>query len=96
MDAMTKSHKRRRDNQYPSLPPPKGSDHSKKTRHDSDASEQPIDDILIPDDMHLSDSEDTRADHLPKIKNRPDWLKPIPEEETPETPEPDWVIPLND
>nr|GEW57367.1 hypothetical protein [Tanacetum cinerariifolium] len=24
------------------------------------------------------------------------WLKPIPEEEAPETPEPDWVIPLND
>ncbi|GJS11552.1 hypothetical protein Tco_0368348 [Tanacetum coccineum] len=56
----------------------------------------PIDDILIPDDMHLSDSKDTGADHLPKIKTRPDWLKPIPEEEMPETPEPDWVIPLND
>ncbi|GJT95890.1 hypothetical protein Tco_1091408 [Tanacetum coccineum] len=34
-----------------------------------------IDDIPIPDDMHLSDSEDTGADHLPKIKTRPDWLK---------------------
>ncbi|GKG08262.1 hypothetical protein Tco_0334094, partial [Tanacetum coccineum] len=59
-------------------------------------SEQPTDDIPIPDDMHLSDSEDTGADHLPKIKTRRDWLKPIHEEETPETPEPDWVIPPND
>ncbi|GJZ86078.1 hypothetical protein Tco_0657688 [Tanacetum coccineum] len=40
--------------------------------------------------------EDTDVDHLPKIKTKPDWLKPIPEEETLETPEPDWVIPLND
>ncbi|GKB86848.1 hypothetical protein Tco_0959120, partial [Tanacetum coccineum] len=30
--------------------------------------EQPVDDIPIPDDVHLSESEDTSADHLPKIK----------------------------
>ncbi|GKD64496.1 hypothetical protein Tco_1306604, partial [Tanacetum coccineum] len=30
------------------------------------------------------------------IKTRPDWFKPLPEEETPETPKLDWVIPLND
>nr|GFA34659.1 hypothetical protein [Tanacetum cinerariifolium] len=59
-------------------------------------SEQLIDDISILDDIHLSDSEDTNADHLPKIKTRLDWLKPIPEEETSETPKPDWIIPLND
>ncbi|GJX09338.1 hypothetical protein Tco_0199197, partial [Tanacetum coccineum] len=41
-------------------------------------------------------SKDTGANHLPKIKTRPDWLKPIPEEEMSETPEPDWFIPLND
>ncbi|GKD57796.1 hypothetical protein Tco_1291183, partial [Tanacetum coccineum] len=46
--------------------------------------------------MHLSNSEDIDADHLPKIKTKPDWLKPILEEETPETQEPDWVIPPND
>ncbi|GKB08373.1 hypothetical protein Tco_0836657 [Tanacetum coccineum] len=40
-------------------------------------SKQPVVDIIIPDYMHLSNSEDT-------------------EEDTPETPEPDWVIPLND
>ncbi|GKD38044.1 hypothetical protein Tco_1258251 [Tanacetum coccineum] len=50
-------------------------------------SEQPVDDVLIPDDVHLSDSVDTGAAHLPKIKTRPDWLKPLPEE-APETPEP--------
>ncbi|GJZ60364.1 hypothetical protein Tco_0616180 [Tanacetum coccineum] len=59
-------------------------------------STQPTDDILIPDDMHLSDSEDSGADHLLKIKTRPDWLKPIPEDETSETLEQDWVIPPND
>ncbi|GJR73284.1 hypothetical protein Tco_0085649 [Tanacetum coccineum] len=47
-------------------------------------------------DVHLLDSEDIGADHLPKIKTRPDWLKPILEEKTSETPEPDWVIPPND
>ncbi|GJV64374.1 retrovirus-related pol polyprotein from transposon TNT 1-94 [Tanacetum coccineum] len=111
MDVTAKSRKRCHDDQDPHPPPPMGSDQSKKTRHDFDAfdapsntskekpnsqSEQPTDDIPIPDDMHLSYSEDTDVDHLSKIKTRPDWLKPIPEEETPETPEPDWVIPPND
>ncbi|GJZ00807.1 hypothetical protein Tco_0518236 [Tanacetum coccineum] len=47
-------------------------------------------------DVHISDSEDAGTAHLLKIKTRPDWLKPIPKEERPKTPEPDWVIPLND
>ncbi|GJW68494.1 hypothetical protein Tco_0122918 [Tanacetum coccineum] len=38
-------------------------------------SEQPIDDVPIPDDVRISDSEDTSAAYLPKIKTRPDWLK---------------------
>nr|GEU58743.1 hypothetical protein [Tanacetum cinerariifolium] len=59
-------------------------------------SEQPVDDVSIPDDVHLSDSKDTGAAHLLKINTRPDWLKPLPEEEAPETPKPDWVIPPND
>ncbi|GKF07147.1 hypothetical protein Tco_0041371 [Tanacetum coccineum] len=46
--------------------------------------------------MDLSDSEDTDTAHLPKIKTRPDWLKPVPKEDTPATLEPDWLIPLND
>ncbi|GJY74351.1 hypothetical protein Tco_0478782, partial [Tanacetum coccineum] len=46
-------------------------------------------------DVHFSDSEDTGATHLPKIKTRPDWLKPVLEEETPGTLEPNWVVPPN-
>ncbi|GJZ55109.1 hypothetical protein Tco_0610302 [Tanacetum coccineum] len=57
---------------------------------------QLVEDIPIADDVHVSGSEDIGDAHLLKIKTRPDWLKPIPEEERPETPEPDWVIPTND
>ncbi|GJU89458.1 hypothetical protein Tco_1301881 [Tanacetum coccineum] len=99
--ALTKSRKRRRDDQYPPPPPIKDSDRSKKKKHDFDQkpaspSEQPINDDPIPVDMHLLESEDTGAAHLPKIKTRPDWLTPLPEEEMPKTPKPDWVIPPND
>ncbi|GKA10388.1 hypothetical protein Tco_0689821, partial [Tanacetum coccineum] len=59
-------------------------------------SEQPVNDDPIPNDMYLSESEDTDTAHFLKIKTRPEWLKPIPEEETSETPEPDWIIPQND
>ncbi|GJX29275.1 hypothetical protein Tco_0237354 [Tanacetum coccineum] len=81
---LTTSRKRHRDDQDPPLPPPpKDSNKSKKTRHDSDASasKQP--------------QAQTTA-HLPKIKTRPEWLKPVPEEERPKTPEPDWSVPSND
>ncbi|GJT14121.1 hypothetical protein Tco_0861163 [Tanacetum coccineum] len=47
-------------------------------------------------DVHISDSEDTDAAHLLKIKTRPDWLKPVPEEEMPKTPKPERVIPPNE
>ncbi|GJV56247.1 hypothetical protein Tco_1457252 [Tanacetum coccineum] len=59
-------------------------------------SEQPVKDVPIPEDVHVSDSEDTGDAHLPKIKTRLAWLKLVPEEERPETPKPEWVIPLND
>ncbi|GJR62593.1 hypothetical protein Tco_1504755 [Tanacetum coccineum] len=39
---------------------------------------------------------DTDSAHLPKIKLRPEWLKPIPKEDQPETIEPDWSVPPND
>ncbi|GKF58585.1 hypothetical protein Tco_0172122, partial [Tanacetum coccineum] len=68
---------------------------SSKQKPDSQ-SEQPTNDISILDDMHLSDTKDIGADHLPKIKTKIDWLKPILKEETPETPELDWLIPSND
>ncbi|GJV00968.1 hypothetical protein Tco_1330238 [Tanacetum coccineum] len=38
---------------------------------------------------------DASASQQPLIKTRPDWLKPIPEEDTPDELEPDWVIPPN-
>nr|GEV34082.1 hypothetical protein [Tanacetum cinerariifolium] len=53
---------------------------------------EPSDDIPIPNDIYLTNSEDIGANHLPKNMTRPDWLKPIPEEkEALETPEPDWI-----
>ncbi|GJY20472.1 hypothetical protein Tco_0393038 [Tanacetum coccineum] len=69
---------------------------SRKRRRDDQDPPLPPPKDSDQNDMHLSDSEDTGADHLLKIKTRRDWLKPIPEEETPETQEPDWVIPPND
>ncbi|GJZ48677.1 hypothetical protein Tco_0602509, partial [Tanacetum coccineum] len=59
-------------------------------------SEQPVEDVPIPDDVNVSDSEDTNTAHLPKIKTKPDWLKHVLEEDKPATPEPDWVIPPNE
>nr|GEU47958.1 ribonuclease H-like domain-containing protein [Tanacetum cinerariifolium] len=52
-------------------------------------SKQPVKDVPIPYDVNISDSKDTDTAHLPKIKTRPNWLKPLPEEDRPETPEPD-------
>ncbi|GKA63825.1 hypothetical protein Tco_0763431 [Tanacetum coccineum] len=52
-------------------------------------SEQPVEDVPILDDVNISDSEDTDTVYLPKIKTRPDWLKPVPEEDIPATLKPD-------
>nr|GEV91198.1 histone deacetylase 14 [Tanacetum cinerariifolium] len=59
-------------------------------------SEQPVEDVSIPDDVNISDSEDTDTSHLPKIKTRPNWLKPVTEKDRSKTPKPNWVIPPND
>ncbi|GKD65345.1 hypothetical protein Tco_1307453 [Tanacetum coccineum] len=59
-------------------------------------SKQLVEDVPMPDTANISDSEDTDSSHLPKIKPRPKWLKPIPEEDIPATPKPDWSIPMND
>nr|GEV11570.1 putative reverse transcriptase domain-containing protein [Tanacetum cinerariifolium] len=55
--------------------------------------EQPVKDVPIPDDVNISDLEDTDTAHLSKIKTRPDWLKPLPKEDRPKTPKSDWIIP---
>ncbi|GKC00957.1 hypothetical protein Tco_0987093 [Tanacetum coccineum] len=54
-------------------------------------SEQPVNEVPIPDDVNVLDLEDTDNAHLPKIKNIPDWLKLVPEEDRPKTLEPDWI-----
>nr|GEU54003.1 hypothetical protein [Tanacetum cinerariifolium] len=48
------------------------------------------------DNVNVSDSEDTDTAHLPKLKTRPDWMKPVLEEDRPATPKPYWVIPPNE
>ncbi|GJY09364.1 hypothetical protein Tco_0377549 [Tanacetum coccineum] len=42
-----------------------------------------------------SDHKDTGFAHLPHVKPRPEWLKPIPDDDIPATPEPAWVIPIS-
>nr|GEW30296.1 retrovirus-related Pol polyprotein from transposon TNT 1-94 [Tanacetum cinerariifolium] len=74
-----KSRKRRCDDQDLPLPPDSGL----------------IEDIPMPDTANISDSEDTNSTHLLKIKQRPKWLKAIPDDERPSTSEPAWVIPAS-
>nr|GEW67861.1 copia protein [Tanacetum cinerariifolium] len=50
-------------------------------------------DLILDEQVHLSDDEDTGNDHLPKADMRKDWWKPLPEEERPTTPETAWTIP---
>nr|GEV52712.1 hypothetical protein [Tanacetum cinerariifolium] len=48
-----------------------------------------IPDDSIPDEqIHLSDDEDSRNDHLPTANSRKGWWKPLPAEERPATPKP--------
>ncbi|GKG47233.1 hypothetical protein Tco_0504430, partial [Tanacetum coccineum] len=55
--------------------------------------EQPTKDIPISDEGHVSDSENTDNAHMPKVSDITTWFRPIPEEERPSSPEPEWVIP---
>ncbi|GJX47689.1 reverse transcriptase domain-containing protein [Tanacetum coccineum] len=58
-------------------------------------SEQSSDDNPITDEGHVLDLEDTDNTHIPKVPAAT-WFKPIPEEERPTIPEPEWTIPSND
>ncbi|GJV01811.1 hypothetical protein Tco_1335380 [Tanacetum coccineum] len=58
-------------------------------------SEQPVEDIPMSNTTNISDSEDIGSAHLPKNTLRPEWLKPIPEEDRPATPKLAWVIPTS-
>nr|GEU54017.1 hypothetical protein [Tanacetum cinerariifolium] len=59
-------------------------------------SEHQIDDVPIPNEVHISDSDDIDATPLSKIKTKPNWLKPVPKEDRPKTPELEWAVPPND
>ncbi|GJU30501.1 hypothetical protein Tco_1174090 [Tanacetum coccineum] len=42
--------------------------------------------------VYLSDDEDIRHDHIPKVNLKQDWWKPLSEEDRHATPEPAWSI----
>ncbi|GKE51143.1 hypothetical protein Tco_1486299 [Tanacetum coccineum] len=74
-----KSRKRRHNDQDPPPPLP-DSDLSKRRRHDTGAS---------------GSSQPLAPQSSAWKKPRPTWLKPIPEDDRPATPEPVWVIPTS-
>nr|GFC92265.1 hypothetical protein [Tanacetum cinerariifolium] len=68
-----KSSKRHRDDQDP-LPPPR----FRAKKQSACDFEQPIKDTIM-DNVNISDSEDIDTAHLPKLKTKPDWMKPVPD-----------------
>ncbi|GJV93235.1 hypothetical protein Tco_1541048, partial [Tanacetum coccineum] len=82
----------------PPPPPPLSTGASGSAQQTSTQELSPTDSLIqddsIPEEqVHLSDDEDSRNDHLPKADSQKDWWKTLPEEERPATPEPAWVIP---
>ncbi|GJR19855.1 hypothetical protein Tco_0968382 [Tanacetum coccineum] len=55
--------------------------------------EQPTEDILISDEGHVLNLEDTDNAHMLKVSDTTTLFRPIPEEERYASPEPDWGIP---
>nr|GEV68856.1 hypothetical protein [Tanacetum cinerariifolium] len=66
---------------------------SSSKQQSSPHAEQPVEDLPMPETANISDSEDTDSAYLPKIKQKPEWLKPILDDKRLATPEPAWVIP---
>ncbi|GKC38210.1 hypothetical protein Tco_1050594 [Tanacetum coccineum] len=62
-----------------------------KRKHDGDDDDD--DDDEGPPAGSNQDPEDTDNAHMPKIPDTTTWFRPIPEEERPASPEPEWVIP---
>nr|GEU64291.1 hypothetical protein [Tanacetum cinerariifolium] len=52
---------------------------------------QLIEGVPITDNVNVLDFEDTDIAHLSKLKTRPDWMKPVPEEDRLATLESDWM-----
>ncbi|GKD51531.1 hypothetical protein Tco_1280507 [Tanacetum coccineum] len=96
-----KDHKRKHDgdddNDDDDEGPPAGSNQAKDPVEEPTdkviMDEQPTEDIPISDEGHVSDPEDTNNAHMPKVPDTTTWFRPIPEEERPASPEPEWVIP---
>ncbi|GKG14678.1 hypothetical protein Tco_0354278 [Tanacetum coccineum] len=65
---------------------------SSSKQHSGPHSEQPVENVPMTDTANISNSKDTNSAHLLKIKQRPEWLKPILEEDRPTTLEPDWSM----
>nr|GEW19688.1 hypothetical protein [Tanacetum cinerariifolium] len=62
---------------------------SSSSKQQSDShSKQPIEDVHITDNVNVLNFDDNDTAHLPKLKTRPDWMKLVPEEDRPATPEP--------
>ncbi|GJV79603.1 hypothetical protein Tco_1515473 [Tanacetum coccineum] len=59
-------------------------------------SKQSSDDIQIHNEEQDSDSDDNDNAHVLKVQSTTSWFRPIPEEDRPATPEPEWTIPSND
>ncbi|GJV58558.1 hypothetical protein Tco_1459563 [Tanacetum coccineum] len=66
-----------------------------RSEPESGHSKHSSDDVSKQDEGHVSDLEDTDNAHIPKV-TAATWFKPIPEDERPATPEPEWTIPPND
>nr|GEY75060.1 hypothetical protein [Tanacetum cinerariifolium] len=69
---------------------------SSSKQHQTSPFGGPTEDVPIPYEVHNSNIEDTKNAYLLKITTTADWFRPIPEEERPATPEPEWSIPPND
>nr|GEW05761.1 hypothetical protein [Tanacetum cinerariifolium] len=107
-ESKRESRKRRRKDQDPPPPPTKDTNQSKRSRYDSDASgsTQALDPQPsawktsntkeAPSGSYQQKSVIHSEQPVNEINPRSDWLKHVPEEDRPKTPQPDWVIPPND
>nr|GEX13616.1 copia protein [Tanacetum cinerariifolium] len=88
-----KSRKRGRDDQDHPPPPLLDSDLSKRRRHDTGASVSSQPQAPQSSVWKKSDTREAPPSNNPIL--RPEWLKPIPDDERPATLKPAWVIPLS-
>ncbi|GKA64136.1 hypothetical protein Tco_0763742 [Tanacetum coccineum] len=87
MDVTAKSRKRRRDDQDPPPPPPKDSDQSKKKARFSCT-------LLLSSNPQAQTSLAWKYKgrrYCPSYQDQTRLVEPVPEEERPETPKPDWI-----